>query len=143
MAKGTCSVEGCERETEARGWCKRHYERWRVNGDPVAPPPPRQPAPRRSRIPEDRFHEKYTKDMSGCWHWTSAIDGAGYSQLTINDKPVRAYRWYYELVKGPVPTGLELDHLCANKLCVNPDHLEAVTHRENIRRAHARRRRAS
>lgn len=53
--------------------------------------------------------------------------------------PVRAHRFAYELVKGPIPEGLTLDHLCNVPLCVNPDHLEPVTLSENIRRANVQR----
>ncbi len=68
---------------------------------------------------------------SGCWLWTGSLGGNGYARLSINRKMVAAHRAAYEFVKGPIPDGLELDHLCRVRSCVNPDHLEPVTHREN------------
>ncbi|HEV2123202.1 MAG TPA: HNH endonuclease signature motif containing protein [Chloroflexota bacterium] len=50
---------------------------------------------------------------------------------------LKAHRWAYEALVGPIPTGTELDHLCRNPACVRPDHLEPVTHAENIRRGYA------
>jgi hypothetical protein len=74
-------------------------------------------------------------DKSGdCWLWTSRVGGRGYGDFDVNGDGVAAHRVAYELVKGPIPEGLVIDHLCRNKLCVNPDHLEAVTHRGNVLR---------
>lgn len=77
-----------------------------------------------------RFHNRYWIDESGCWLWTSTIASTGYARISRK----AAHRVSYELHKGPVPTGLVLDHLCRIKHCVNPDHLEAVTQAENVRR---------
>lgn len=74
----------------------------------------------------------------GCWLWTGAIGAGGYGLLTFEGKPLRAHREVYELLVGPIPAGLELDHVwawgCRHKHCVSPAHLEPVTHRENTRR---------
>lgn len=71
---------------------------------------------------------------SGCWEWVGGKSGTGYGCWKVNGKTRRAYRVMYERAKGPVPEGKELDHLCRNRLCVNPDHLEPVTRRENVLR---------
>lgn len=76
---------------------------------------------------------------NGCWEWVGARHSAGYGVTTAKDVHGRSYteyahRFMYERAHGPIPTGLEIDHLCRNRLCVRPDHLEAVTHRVNVHR---------
>lgn len=81
-----------------------------------------------------RSHSDYAVEDRGyttpCWIWRRGIHH-GYGILASG---IRAHRAYYEARYGPIPGGLELDHLCRVKTCVNPDHLEAVTHAENVRR---------
>ena len=82
----------------------------------------------------DRIEDKFTIG-DGCWEWTAAKMRAGYGELSINGKGGQyAHRELYEYMVGPIPDELELDHLCMNKSCVRPDHLEPVTHKENMRR---------
>ncbi len=83
-----------------------------------------------------RFFKK-VKMTESCWLWTGPALSHGYGAFGLGPRnlgPVRPYRWCYEFLVGPVPTGLELDHLCRNRLCVNPSHLEPVTHTENVMR---------
>jgi len=70
-----------------------------------------------------------------CWLWTAHKHRAGYGVFRFNGKTWLAHRLAYELVIGPIPDGLGLDHLCRVRKCVNPDHLEPVTQAENMRRA--------
>lgn len=91
-----------------------------------------------------RFHKGHFSRKSGvefletadthCWIWQLARNGAGYGKCKVDGKNACAHRVYYELLVGPIPQGLTLDHLCRNPACVNPGHLEPVTTRENILR---------
>jgi len=84
---------------------------------------------------ELRFWTKTRLAPSGCLEWTGEIMWKGYGIVKIRGRRVRAHRYAYELCKGPIPEGLEPDHLCRNTRCVLPDHLEAVTRRTNLIRA--------
>jgi len=74
-------------------------------------------------------------DLGPCWLWTGSVDEKGYGRFHDGDRPRKAHDLAYEYTRGPIPNGLEPDHLCRNRPCCNPAHLEAVTHEENCRRA--------
>ena len=71
------------------------------------------------------------KKGPGCWEWMAGKIGEGYGQLEFNKNPVMAHRLSWELTNGKIKKGLVIDHLCENKSCVNPNHLEPVTPKEN------------
>ncbi len=81
---------------------------------------------------KEKFLERVNVSDNGCWQWRLALDSGGYGQLEEHGRIFSAHRLAYELFKGPIPQGLTIDHLCRNRGCVNPDHLEVVTMRENI-----------
>ena len=94
-----------------------------------------------SRVAPD-WRERYARYLepipeSGCWIWTGALTTRGYGSVRVANGTARAHRATYEMALGPIPTGLELDHLCRVPTCVNPDHLEPVTHTENVRRGNS------
>ena len=88
-----------------------------------------------TRLVLERFFEKIRVRENGCWEWQAGLWGKGYGQFREStQRRVMAHRFSYELAKGVIPKGKTLDHLCRNRKCVNPEHLEAVPLRENILR---------
>ena len=83
---------------------------------------------------QERFATKYEVVESGCWQWLDSLATFGYGTFGYKGKGHRAHRISYMLYKGEIPDGLVLDHLCRNRGCVNPDHLEPVTTKENVMR---------
>jgi hypothetical protein len=128
-----CSKEGCDTVAYGRGWCQKHWARWRDTGRTDL------------RSPEELFWAKvdkhgpvseYRPDLGPCWLWTGAGSTGrdGYGRYKLGDHLLQAHRIAYQWLVGPIPEGLTLDHLCRRPSCVRPDHLEPVTNRENILR---------
>lgn len=133
----SCSLPDCDRSHYAHGLCKLHGRRLARTGTTDA-------AVRTLPFVE-RFWAKVDKngpvsilrpDLGSCWLWTASISG-GYAHIGREGSVCRAHLVAYELVIGPVPEGLDLDHLCFVRRCVNPSHLEPVTRSVNQRRAAA------
>lgn len=122
-----CAIEGCERPVGlkgARGWCPKHYQRWQKTGSPTGT---------RRPTPETRFFRKL-RQVGDCWVWTAATDQSGYGLFQGGDRMIRSHIWSYNFFIGEVPEGLQLDHLCRNRPCCNPWHLDPVTPLVNTQR---------
>jgi hypothetical protein len=126
-----CTFVDCRNRLVARGLCSAHYRQLR-NGEVLRPIRyVRQPV-------ADRFWPKVDRrGPDECWPWLAARDNHGYGQMTVDYKRKKAHRLAYELLMGPIPEGLSLDHLCRHPWCVNPAHLQPVCHAENVRRGAA------
>ncbi len=86
----------------------------------------------------DRFNEKWESvPESGCWIWIAACDSSGYGAIGVNYSMKGAHRVSYELFIRAIPDGMQLDHVCRVRCCVNPNHLESVTQLENVRRGNS------
>ena len=127
MAKRICSVDGCEKPLHSSKFCNAHHSRWRRYGDPLV-------RRKMTWMPwEQRLLASFATPSDGCWVWAGSITSEGYGSF-YRGKNLKAHRVVYEFLVGPIPDGLTIDHLCRNKPCVNPAHLEVVTRAENIAR---------
>jgi hypothetical protein len=128
VVKRTCSISDCARPAYSRGWCQAHYTRWRRYGDPLGGGPER-----RSHLePAERFWSYVDRNGDGCWLWRGYVAQDGYGRANfsqLSPSPLMAHRVSYQLTLGvgSIPEGLQLDHLCRVRNCVNPAHLEPVT----------------
>lgn len=118
-----CSFTDCGRRHMARGLCGGHLTQ-HYKGRPLSP--------LRSGTALERFNRRYVIGDDGCWHWQGQRGNTGYGKISDDQgKSTRPHRLAYELFVGPIPAGNVIDHKCRNRMCVNPDHLQAVTQKQN------------
>lgn len=119
-----CIEPECGRMDWCRGYCSMHYQRHRTSGKIERIDPEQSPL--------ERFMDKVELDNNGCWLWTSTILRSGYGTMWYRGQTISAHRLSYQFYIGPVPERLHVLHLCDVKRCVNPEHLYAGTHQQNI-----------
>ncbi len=140
MAKRTCSVEGCDRPSRARGWCSPHYYRWKKSGSVEGPP-----VLAYYKWPETLL-ARMEPQPNGCIHYTGQVNRLGYGRVTKEGTTAQAHRAAYELLVGPIPDGMTVGHKChdadetcaggpscLHRRCVNPEHLALETIGDNVR----------
>lgn len=131
-----CAVEDCSGHGPfVLGWCPKHYQRYRRNGSPTTPAAkPSLEDLFWAKVDKDGPLPDFAPDLGPCWIWQAARTKHGYGMFGVSP-PRLAHRRAYEWLVGPIPEGLPLDHLCRVPPCVNPQHLEPVTHTQNMRRS--------
>lgn len=126
MSNDTCSIDGCANPAKSAGLCWTHYDRKRKGADLYAP------VGARFSTTEDSFKGRIAPDSeSGCLLWTGSTTHNGYGRLWVGTKNVRAHRYAWERVNGPIPEGLVIDHMCWNRACVNVEHMRLLTAGQN------------
>lgn len=119
-----CSIATCESRSRTRGYCVKHYSRLLATGSAETPL-------KRYRNPEESFKSRCRQTETGCVVWSGSLATGGYGMMSANGKKVRAHRYAWERVNGPIPDGLVIDHICGNRACVNVDHLRPTTRKQN------------
>ncbi|KKL88363.1 hypothetical protein LCGC14_1925460 [marine sediment metagenome] len=129
ISRKRCTIIGCTKRRYGRTMCAMHWARWRRHGDPKIVLHLHNPT-RKERQAE--FFNRIGKSKGGfhCWDWLGAKNNNGYGRFGHE----YAHRYSYTNFVGIIPARLQIDHLCRNRSCVNPYHLEVVTPLENWRR---------
>ena len=118
-----CTIDECGLPHHGSGLCQIHYKRWKRHGS--------FESRRLNGSLLERFLLQIRPTEASCWEWAGNINVQGYGRIT---SVVSAHRFSYQYFVGCIPADLVIDHLCRNTKCVNPDHLETVTPRENLLR---------
>lgn len=137
MAAKECEEPGCANERNPHAGyrrCMRCYQSHRRAGTLNK----LKPTNLHAATAEEKFYRMTTATKS-CWWWEGPVNQSGYGVLTHDYQSTYAHRWSWEHLMGAIPEGFTIDHLCANKLCVNPEHLETVSIAVNSSRRHGNR----
>lgn len=122
MSKRTCLISGCSNKSVARGWCSKHWQRWRRHGDPTALV--------NHSNPWDAI--KMRSEWQGnCLIWQGGKTLQGYGIIKVKQKSHRLHRYVYERVHGPIPDSMMIDHICHRTDCINIYHLRLATAAQN------------
>lgn len=133
MTQRTCLIDGCEKPAKGRGWCGMHYARWRKHGDTHTV---HKNSGKRGRRHKDLDAHilSMTERVGSCLMWQGAITNNGYGVLHTEIDGQRyhyAHRVSYRVFTGEIPEGMQIDHMCHNRACVEPTHLRLATNAQN------------
>lgn len=119
-----CTHERCDRLIHCKGYCELHYKRAKRGSNLDAP------VAVTNHTPEARIADRTVKD-GDCLAWTGGNTPAGYGVMADDGRQVYVHRWVYANEHGPIPAGMQIDHICGNTSCCNVDHLRMVTSKQN------------
>lgn len=126
VGNGTCSITNCDERVHGRGWCSRHYSAWRRTGDPETQ------VTRHYRTPAEAFAAR-TRSVGDCLVWVGSKTRDGYGFITVGGRLEMTHRYAWIASRGPIPSGLEVDHTCGNRSCCSVDHLRLASRHQNMR----------
>lgn len=121
-----CSIDGCRRGVHARGWCNKHYRRFKKSGDPLTA---------KAYVDLSERFSANSEYQGECLVWTGVKNQSGYGRTKIGDNHVSVHRYAYEQEHGLIPPGMQIDHICWNRACIRVEHLRLATREENKRYA--------
>lgn len=163
MSQRTCTIPECEKPGRSRGWCSKHYERWKRHGNPYATAhratctvkdcTNRHKARGFCRLHYDRWATHSDPEMSlinrakniehsismrsklsgNCLEWTGTKDSKGYGMIHLEGGKQYIHRYIWVKTRGPIPAGIHIDHICHNVACFNIEHLRLATPSQNLR----------
>lgn len=127
MTTQLCVIDECDRVATRhnREWCNRHYQKWVRHGDPAA-----LPERRMYSTPSESIAAR-TERQGDCLVWTGVLTGDGYGRISVGGRQASVHRVAWELAFGEIPAGMEVDHVCHSRACVEPGHLRLATHAQN------------
>ena len=121
--KSQCSIDGCSRPVDSRGWCGLHYARWHRHGCPET---------KKYHKSKDLIDQAISSETNDCIDWAGAKIPSGYGHCRFNGRTIGAHRAVLIVKTNQDPDDKDAAHICHNKGCVNPRHLRWLSHSENM-----------